>query len=96
MNLNAHFKCAHVGDASLLDLCRKTGKITAAIEQRQEITLSKRGKRIAKIVPYDQPESDGSQSVAEHPAVGMSSDLNQTADVAGTVRKLRRGRFNDL
>ena len=83
-------------NASLLDLRRQTGKITAAIEQRQEITLSKRGKRIAKIVPYDQPQSDGSQSVAEHPAVGMWSDHDQTADVAATVRKLRRGRFDDL
>lgn len=80
-------------NASLLDLRRNTGKITAAIEQRQEITLSKRGKRIAKIVPYDQSESDGSQSVVEHPAVGMWSDHAQTTDVPGAVRKLRRGRF---
>lgn len=83
-------------NASLLDLRRKTGKITAAIEQRQEITLSKRGKRIAKIVPYDQPDSDGAQSVAEHPAVGMWSDHAQTADVPTTVRNLRRGRLDDL
>jgi prevent-host-death family protein len=83
-------------NASLLDLRRKTGKITAAIEQRQEIILSKRGKRIAKIVPYDQPESNDAQSVAEHPAVGMWSDHAPIADVADAVRKLRRGRFDDL
>lgn len=83
-------------NASLLDLRRKTGKITAAIEQRQEIILSKRGKCIAKIVPYDQPDSEGVPSVAEHPAVGMWSDHDQTEDVTAIVRKLRRGRFNDL
>ncbi|MDB4385048.1 hypothetical protein N9023_05010 [Opitutaceae bacterium] len=51
---------------------------------------SKSGNRIAKIVPYDQPESEGAQSVAEHPAVGMWSNHDQIAHVAGTVRKLRR------
>lgn len=83
--------------ASLVDLRRQTGKITAAIEQRREITLSKRGKRIAKIVPYDQTDDDNTQSVAEHPAVGMWRNQDDgTDDVPQQVRKLRQGRFDDL
>jgi antitoxin (DNA-binding transcriptional repressor) of toxin-antitoxin stability system len=83
-------------NASLVDLRRKTRKITEAIEQRQEVTLSKRGKRIATIVPYQQPISEKFGAVAEHPAVGMWADHDDTKDVATTVRKLRRGRFDDL
>ena len=83
-------------NASLVDLRRKTRKITEAIEQRQEVTLSKRGKRIATIVPYQQPTSDKFEAVAEHPAVGMWADHGEIKEVAEVVRKLRRGRFNDL
>ena len=83
-------------NASLVDLRRKTREISEAIEQRQEITLSKHGKRIATIVPYQQPASDGSAVVAEHPAVGMWADHGEAEDVAETVRKLRRGRFDAL
>ena len=83
-------------NASLVDLRRKTRKITDAIEQRQEVILSRRGKRIATIVPYQQPTDERIEALTEHPAVGMWADLGDADDVAVTVRKLRRGRFDAL
>ena len=81
--------------ASLLDLRRRTGKIVAAIEQQEEVTLSKRGRRIAKIVPYAQSApTDG--AVAEHAAFGMWAPAVKTNDVPTQVRKMREGRFRDL
>jgi antitoxin (DNA-binding transcriptional repressor) of toxin-antitoxin stability system len=83
-------------NASLVDLRRKTRKITEAIEQRQEVTLSKRGKRIATIVPYPQLTDDKPGAVAGHSAVGMWADHEDTSDVAATIRKLRQSRFDAL
>jgi antitoxin (DNA-binding transcriptional repressor) of toxin-antitoxin stability system len=63
-----------------------------AIEKRQEVTLTKRGKAIARIVPLC---TDAAKSVHSQAAFGMWSDVSAQS-VDQQVRKLREGRFHDL
>jgi|AACY02.2.fsa_nt_gi prevent-host-death family protein len=78
--------------SSLLTLRRSPGKILDAIETGQEVTLTRRNRPIARIIPAEreQPSTVRSQS-----AFGMWKDLDQES-VAVEVRKLRKGRSFDL
>ncbi len=78
--------------ASLLALRRSPAEVLAAIEKRQEVTLTKRGKAIARIVPLS---SHAAKSVHSQTAFGMWSDASAQS-VDQQVRKLREGRFHDL
>lgn len=87
------FSCTlNLMNASLLTLRRSPAKILHAIEARQEVTLTRRGKPIARIVPF----GDASLStVREQPAFGMWQDQSGEP-VAEQVRKLRKGRSFDF
>ncbi len=76
----------------MLTLRRSPGKILDAIETGQEVTLTRRNRPIARIIPAEreQPSTVRSQS-----AFGMWKDLDQES-VAVELRKLRKGRFCDL
>jgi prevent-host-death family protein len=76
---------------SFLDLRKKPGKLLEALERRESVTLSRRGKAVARVMPV---EGQNGGSVADHPAFGMWADNAEMADVAETVRKMRKGRFD--
>jgi len=78
--------------STLLSLRRSPGKILRAIEQRQEVTLTKRGQPLARIVPLQDGEG---RKVSSQPAFGMWQDVGDTS-VDAQVRELRKGRFDDL
>ena len=78
--------------ASLLNLRRSPSRILQAIENRQEVTLTRRGKPFARIVPFR--ESEGKR-VSDHAAFGMWRD-REDLSVDAQVRELRRGRGHDL
>ena len=80
--------------ATVLDLRRNTSKILEAIERNETVSLSKRGKEIARIVPTQAVPPKG--SIKDNPAVGMWADREDMADPAAYVRKLRKGRYRDL
>jgi antitoxin (DNA-binding transcriptional repressor) of toxin-antitoxin stability system len=80
-------------DISFLDLRKTPGRLLEALERRERITLSRRGKAIARILPL---ENGRSGSAADHPAFGMWADHAGMEDVAGQVRQLRQGRFHAL
>jgi antitoxin (DNA-binding transcriptional repressor) of toxin-antitoxin stability system len=78
--------------STLLSLRRSPGKILQAIERRQEVTLTKRGKALARIVPL---QDDACKKVSGQPAFGMWRDLDETS-VDTQVREFRKGRHHDL
>ena len=90
---NAHLKCIFGGvKSTLLSLRRSPAKILQAIERRQEVTLTKRGKALARIVPL---QVDEGKKVSSQSAFGMWRDLDDTS-VDNQVRELRKRRYHDL
>ena len=75
--------------ASILDLRRRMSDILKALDKNETITLTYRGKKKATIVPVGRNETIRLQ---DHPAFGLWADREDMADVAGTVRTMRRGR----
>lgn len=80
--------------ATVLDLRRNTSKILEALARNETVSLSKRGKEIARIVPTQADQPKG--SIKDNPAVGMWADRQDMEDPAEYVRKLRRGRYRDI
>jgi prevent-host-death family protein len=77
-------------ESTLLTLRRSPAKILNAIETGQEVTLTRRGKPIARIVP----EHGGStKSVRSQAAFGMWKEGDSVAD---QVRVMRKGRTFDI
>ncbi len=75
--------------ATVLDLRRNTRDILAALERNERVTLTNRGRKQAVIVPCTEKHRSLS---AAHPAFGIWKDRDDLADVAGHVRRLRKGR----
>lgn len=80
--------------ATVLDLRRNPRKILEAIARNEPVTLSKRGREIALIVP--RKETERSLSIKDSPAFGLWKDRADMKDPAKYVRRLRRGRFGAL
>ncbi|MBI2421229.1 MAG: type II toxin-antitoxin system prevent-host-death family antitoxin [Candidatus Hydrogenedentes bacterium] len=76
--------------ATVLDMRRDPKKILDAIARNETVTLSYRGKPIARIEPLHQTERCGA---ADHPAFGMWADREDLTDPSAFVRELRKGRF---
>ncbi|MFU8849310.1 MAG: type II toxin-antitoxin system Phd/YefM family antitoxin [Opitutales bacterium] len=72
--------------SSLLTLRRSPAKILNAIEARQDVTLTRRGRPIARIVPYCE---GAAHDLREQPAFGMWADAAAQAGPQGR-------RFNGL
>lgn len=72
---------------------RNPKKILDAIARNETVTLSHRGKPVARIEPIKNAERPGA---AEHPAFGMWADRSEVADPSAFVRELRKGRHNAL
>lgn len=79
--------------ATVLDMRRNPKKILDAIARNETVTLSYRGKPVARIEPIKNSERP---STVEHPAFGMWADRSEVADPSAYVRELRKGRFNAL
>ncbi len=79
--------------ATVLDMRRNPKKILDAIARNETVTLSHRGKPLARIEPIEQAEKC---AAAEHPAFGMWSDHPDMTDPSAYVRALRKGRFDAL
>lgn len=80
--------------ATILDLRRNPKKILDAIERRETVTLSKRGREIALIVPPTAGRP--APAIKESPAFGIWKERTDLEDPAQYVRQLRKGRLNDL
>lgn len=78
--------------ASMLDLRRRMKSIIKALDHRESVTLTYRGKDKGIIYPI-QSEGEGDMRVEEHPFFGMSKSSSSVQD---EVNKLRKGRYNDL
>jgi antitoxin (DNA-binding transcriptional repressor) of toxin-antitoxin stability system len=77
--------------ATVLDMRRNPKKILDAIARNETVTLSHRGKPLARIEPIEGAERC---SAAEHPAFGMWADRADMDDPSAYVRELRKGRFD--
>jgi len=77
-------------NATVLDLRRNMKGVLAALDRRETVTLTYRGRKKAVIVPCDQRQIQ--RHVSEHPAFGMWADRDDMANVEAYVRTLRKGR----
>ncbi|MDX2177736.1 MAG: type II toxin-antitoxin system prevent-host-death family antitoxin [Candidatus Sumerlaeia bacterium] len=79
---------------TFLDLRRDPGKLLDAVERGEAVTLSRRGRDIARVVPAGSPGK--APKVADHPAFGMWAEADTSESPAALVRRMRRGRFHGL
>lgn len=79
---------------TFLDLRRDPGKLMEALDRNEEVTISRRGRDIARVIPTGQTAANA--DLKSHPAFGMWADRQDSADPAAYVRNLRKGRFDDL
>ena len=78
-------------EASVSDLRKNMGKVMSAIERRERVTLTYRGRRKAVIVPILESKSK-KVKVADLAAFGMRTANVNNADVDAYVRKMREAR----
>jgi len=78
-------------EASVLDLRKKMRKVMSAIDRREQVTLTYRGKRRAVIVPWTETRNRTVRT-ADLAAFGMWSDRRDMADPAAYVENLRKPR----
>jgi prevent-host-death family protein len=80
--------------ATVSDLRRNPARILEAIARNEKITLSKRGREIAIIIP--KKDAKGPLSLKDSPAFGMWKDRPDMAEPVAYVRRIRKGRLGDL
>ena len=81
--------------ASVLDLRRKMREIVYALEHNEKVTLTRRGKKLAVIVPYELTLPAPPIKPEDIPGFGMWADREDMADPVEYVEKMRKGRFED-
>jgi antitoxin (DNA-binding transcriptional repressor) of toxin-antitoxin stability system len=79
--------------ATILDMRRNPKKILDAIDRNEVVTLTNRGRAVARIEPIRKPERP---SMKDQEAFGMWSDRSDMADPVAYVRARRKGRFDAL
>ena len=79
--------------ATVLDMRRNPRKILDAIERNETVTLTNRGKAVARIEPIRKAERP---SIKDLDVFGMWADRDDMSDPLAYVRTLRKGRFDDL
>ncbi len=80
-------------EATILDMRRNPKKILDAIERNEVVTLTKRGKAVARIEPIGKAQRP---SMKDQEAFGMWAERSDMADPVAYVRALRKGRFDAL
>ena len=71
-------------EASVLDLRKKMREVMSAIERRERVTLTHRGRRRAVIIPFGEAKTD-KVKVADLPAFGMWSGRTDMTDPVAYV-----------
>ncbi len=79
--------------ATILDMRRNPKKILDAIERNEVVTLTNRGKPVARVEPIRKSERP---SIKDQEAFGMWAERSDMADPAAWVRAQRKGRFDAL
>jgi len=79
--------------ATLLDMRRDPKRILEAIARNETVTLTDRGKSVARIEPI---QDDKRAGASKHEAFGMWADRLEMSDPSAYVRDLRKGRFDAL
>lgn len=79
--------------ATIVDMRRNPRKILDAIARKESVTLTERGKEVARIQPIAKPKRPRVQDLE---AFGMWADRDDMKDPTAFVRELRKGRFDDL
>ncbi len=74
--------------ANIRTLRSSTKEILHAVERGETVFITNRGKTCAKIEPAQEKKS-----TKNHPAFGMLKDDEETRDVRGYIRKIRKGRY---
>lgn len=77
--------------ASVLDLRKKMREVMSAIDRRECVTLTHRGRRRAVIVPIDAAKP-GKVRVSELPAFGMWADRADMTNPVAYVDEIRKPR----
>lgn len=78
-------------EASTKELRIQPGRILEQVAVGQEVTITYRGKPLAKLIPWEAPEiEDGTQSI-----FGLWKNHDTVYSVEEEVRSLRRGRSFD-
>ena len=81
--------------ASVLDLRTKMNDIMKALDRNEKVTLTRRGKRFAVIVPDSLVQTENCPNIEDSPCFGMWADREDMADPVAYVENLRKGRFDD-
>lgn len=79
--------------ATIMDLRRNPAKVLEAVERNETVTISRRGKDVAQIVPI---EKEQKASILDSGAIGMWKDREDMKDPVAYVQKMRRSRYLDL
>ena len=76
-------------EASVLDLRKKMRDVMSAIDRRERVTLTHRGRRRAVIVPFGEAKPG---KVADLPAFEMWADRADMTDPIAYVDEIRKPR----
>ena len=79
--------------ATILDMRRNPRKILDAIARNEVVTLTSRGKAVARIEPIRNAERP---SMKDQDAFGMWAERSDMSDPAAYVRRVRKARFDAL
>lgn len=80
--------------ATIVDLRYRMKEVLRAVERGETVTVLYRGRAKAQILPV--AEKRGAARLDASPAFGLWKDREDLREVSGYVRRLRRGRFDDL
>lgn len=78
-------------EASVLDLRKKMREVMSAIDRRERVVLTNRGRRRAVIIPLDEAKPS-KVKVAGLPAFGMWADRADMTDPVADVEEIRKPR----
>lgn len=78
-------------EATILDLRKNMKQVMSAIERNERVTLTRRRRKIAVILPIQDGKTVGVKTV-DLPAFGMWAERDEMRDVAAHVRELRKPR----
>ena len=81
-------------EATAMDMRHNMKDIIDALDRGESVTLLYRGKPRGIIQPIRKAGAD--RVLEESAAYGLWADREDMADVAGAVRKIRKGRVDDL
>ncbi|GJQ60421.1 MAG: type II toxin-antitoxin system prevent-host-death family antitoxin [Candidatus Scalindua sp. AMX11] len=82
-------------EASIVDLRRKMSEVIKALDRNESVTILYRGKKKGVLVPIKK-RSNKEKPIKEHPAYGIWKNRDDMKNVGEYVRKLRKGRIDDL